>query len=271
MNGDSPAQPQKPAPPPASAPKEAVGSALGDSPGDSPRVIKLVMPEGGAVSVARSLRDAVVRGDYARNERIPPERELARAFGVSRNTVRQALQQLEKEHLIIRRTGSGTYVNIKADTDPRALMTEVSESTSPLELFDVRMTVEPQLVQMAILNASSRDIDEIERCLVRMENAGADRRDFSAADEAFHMSIAQATQNPLFIWLYSAVNDVRGHALWMKMRDAVLSPKEIAAYNAEHRKLWEAIAERNADAGKALMRRHLDHVRRNLTGAGAEG
>lgn len=259
MDSTSSARPQRPAPPAANAPE------------DEPRVIQLVMPEGGAVSVARSLRDAVMRGDYARNERIPPERELAQAFGVSRNTIRQALQQLEDERLIIRRTGSGTYVNIKADTDPRALMTEVSESTSPLELFDVRMTVEPQLVQTAILNASSRDINEIERCLIRIENAGTDRRAFSAADEAFHMSIARATQNPLFVWLYSAVNDVRGHALWTKMRDAVLSPKEIAAYNAEHRELWEAITRRNADAGQAIMRRHLDHVRRNLAGAGGAG
>ena len=230
------------------------------------RTIQLDLPDGGAVGITQSLREAIIRGSYAKNERLPPERELAEAFGVSRNTVRQALQNLEEERLIVRRTGSGTYVSFRPDVSSKALMTEVSESTSPLELIDVRMTVEPKLVQLAVLNASSRDIDEIERHLVQMEKAGADRDRFSVADEAFHMSIARSTHNPLFIWLYSAINDVRGHALWAKMRDTVLSEREIINYNKEHRALWEAIASRNSEGGKALMRTHLDHARHALVG-----
>ena len=233
----------------------------------SKRTIEIDLPDGGAAGISQALREAIVRGSYARNERLPPERDLAEAFGVSRNTVRQALRRLEDERLIVRRTGSGTYVSFRPDASSKALMTEVSESTSPLELIEVRMTVEPKLVQLAVLNASSRDLDDIERHLVQMERAGNDAERFSVADEAFHMSIARATHNPLFVWLYSAVNDVRGHALWARMRDTVLSDVEIANYNREHRALWEAIASRNAEAGKALMRTHLDHARRALAGA----
>src|SRR5215207_9175370 len=87
----------------------------------------------GASFIAAQLRAAILDGSYAVGDRLPPERDIARALGASRTTIRNALQLLEGDELVTRRGGSGTYVaqNGRAEDD-------VAEVTSPLELVEVR-------------------------------------------------------------------------------------------------------------------------------------
>ena len=98
-----------------------------------------------------------MEGDYAFEERLPAERNLAEEFGVSRGTIRSVLDILEKQHLVARQIGSGTFVTHR-DT---ANQQEISSITSPVEMNEVRIAIEPQMVRLAIANASSRDLDEL--------------------------------------------------------------------------------------------------------------
>lgn len=212
------------------------------------------------------LKKAIADGQYQPDERLPPERELADHFGAARNTVRQALNLLEKDGLVIRRAGSGTYIQTAFVEPGLPSLREIAEITSPVELIDVRIAIEPVIVQMASANATSRDVDEIERHLNELEDARGDYDRFSIADETFHMAIAQATRNPLFVWIYAGVNDVRGHENWDKMKKSVLSVTEIETYNSEHRQLWDAIAHRDSQRAKQLMISHLNHARHRVIG-----
>ncbi|MEQ9489813.1 MAG: FadR/GntR family transcriptional regulator [Alphaproteobacteria bacterium] len=220
----------------------------------------------GASGIAARLREAIAAGRYQPSERLPPERELAGHFNAARNTVRQALNLLESEGLVVRRAGSGTYVQAPVVTTGLPSLREIAEITSPVELIDVRLAIEPVIVQTASANATSRDIDEIERHLIELEEADGDYDRFSIADETFHMAIAQATRNPLFVWIYAGVNDVRSHENWDKMKKSVLSVTEIETYNNEHRELWDAIAHRDAQRAKQLMIAHLNHARHRVLG-----
>ena len=68
-------------------------------------------PGRGASAITVRLRHAIETGVYADGDQLPPERQLATAFNAARSTIRKALNQLEESGLVVRRVGSGTYVN----------------------------------------------------------------------------------------------------------------------------------------------------------------
>lgn len=216
----------------------------------------------GAAAIATRLREAILGGRYAHGERLPAERELTEHFGAARGTVREALRRLEEMGLVVRRMGSGTFVNHRAAPGDG----DIAELTSPIELIDVRLAIEPEIVRMAVANATARDLERLEAALVECESAGGDREAFSQADERFHHALSKATRNPLMIWLYDKINDVRGHAQWNSMKGKILTEARIGEYNLQHRKLLEAVLSRDMDAAVAIMENHLGEAREDLLG-----
>ena len=217
----------------------------------------------GSAAIAARLRQAILDGKYADGERLPAERDLAQHFEASRSTVREALRRLEANHLVTRRVGSGTFVNHRPALD----RSDIAEMTSPIELIEVRQAVEPQMVRLAVVNATQRDLERLGEALGRVESCGDDRERFSRADEQFHLMLAECTRNPLMVWLYRQINDVRSHALWDGMKDKILTATRIAEYNRQHRELYEALCNRDVDATARMIAAHLDKARRDLLGA----
>lgn len=220
----------------------------------------------GSAWITAQLRQAIVEGAYAHGEKLPAERQLAEAFGASRTTVRIALGQLEEERLVVRRVGSGTFVNFKKrdETD------NIAEITSPIELIEVRLGVEPHMVRLAVLNATARDLDRLQDAVEQMEAGSIDPESFTQLDEQFHLMIAECTHNPLMVWIYREINDVRCHAQWAAMKDKVLTPERIAEYNRQHRNLFETIRSRDVEGAVAIVTNHLHYARRQLLGAASD-
>ena len=243
---------------------EQVGDVKGDN---APEEAKERLPaavSGGSAAIAARLRQAILDGDYGFGERLPAERDLAGHFGTSRNTVREALRRLEETHLVSRRIGSGTFVSYR----PPVGEGHIVELTSPLELIEVRLGIEPQMARLAVINATARDLDRLGELLKRLEDSGDDREHFSRADEKFHLLLAECTHNPLMVWLYQQINDIRGHALWTAMKDKILTGEAITDYNEDHRKLYDALCRRDVEAAGAVIVEHLERARRDLMGAG---
>ncbi len=221
----------------------------------------------GVTVIVGELRAAIEDGTYSHNQRLPAERDLAVHYGASRTTVREALSQLEDERLVIRKVGSGTFINRpSAKTGGK-----IADMTSPLELMEVREAIEPHLARMAVVHAAANDLELLENALVELESCGGDQSAFSSADERFHLALAEATGNPLMAWIYRQINDVRCHDQWNEMKRKVLSPEAITVYNRQHRALVEAIRKRDADAATAIVDDHLDQARQDLVGAGRGG
>jgi DNA-binding FadR family transcriptional regulator len=222
-------------------------------------------PVRGSSWITGQLRQAIQGGQYGHGDKLPAERQLAEAFGTSRTTVRAALDQLEAERLVSRRIGSGTFVN----SPVRAPAEDVADQTSPLELIDVRIALEPYMTRLACINAAARDVDRMSELMERQvrECNVEDRESFSRWDEAFHLAIAEATRNPLLISLYRQINEVRAHHQWSAMKDKVLTPERIADYNRDHSALFEAIRARDVDSAVAMITNHLHYARRQLVGA----
>lgn len=220
-------------------------------------------PVRGSAWITAQLRQAIREGRYAHGEKLPAERQFAEAFGASRATIRSALIRLETERLVTRRLGAGTFVNYENHGDAE----DVAELTSPLELIDVRLGIEPNMVQLAVLNATGRDIDRLANAIARMERASVNSETFTLWDREFHQLISEATRNPLMVWVYRQINAVRTHAQWASMKDKVLTPARIAEYNQQHEALYEAIRSRDVETAVAIITNHLQFARRQLMGA----
>jgi DNA-binding FadR family transcriptional regulator len=220
----------------------------------------------GSAWITAQLRQAIMEGGYAHGEKLPAERQLASAYGASRTTIRTALDQLETERLVSRRVGAGTFVNFRPQGDTE----DIAELTSPLELIEVRLGIEPNMVRLAVLNATARDIERLAAAMARMEPSSGDSESFTLWDEEFHQLIAEATRNPLMVWVYRQINAVRTHSQWNAMKDKVLTPGRIAEYNQQHTALYEAIRTRDIEAAVAIVTNHLHYARRQLMGANSE-
>lgn len=216
-----------------------------------------------AGEVASALRRQILSSRYLLNDRLPSERMLSEEFGVARGTLREALRQLENGGFLEKRAGSGSYVIYSEANYSHS----IAQSTSPLELVDARFALEPQVVRLAVLHATERNFAKVEEALAAMDDCGGEANVFSRADEAFHNALAECTQNSLLIWMTKRVNEVRGYNQWAKMRAITLTPDMIAAYNAQHRQILDAIRARDGEGAANAMKQHLRTARQSLIDA----
>ncbi len=234
-------------------------------------------------SLANRLFERVGSDSYSYGTRLPAERHLAEEFAVSRNTVRQALDLLESHEVISRRAGSGSFVTYReapANADPgggaspestggelsdlSARLLEIAEITGPLELNVVRSIVEPEMVRLAVINMSARDIAKLKVCLDHLEDVTTSVEDFSHWDLEFHLQIARGSHNPLLLGAYELIDHVRRHAHWARNKEKTLSPNRIRDYQAKHRSIYEAIEARDIESAVEFSKLHMTEVQRDL-------
>lgn len=197
-------------------------------------------------------------------ERLATERELAFQYKTSRNVVRTALAELGEAGKVTRHVGRGTFV---AESAPQIQATDGFKiaDASPLELMEFRLLIEPGFADAAVLHASESDIQAIMKCLDQGD--AAERwEQFEYWDHTFHRLLVSATHNRLFISLYDAVTLVRRNATWGKLKQQSTDPKRWQTYQADHRRIGEALRERDADTARAAIREHLMRVRAKMLG-----
>ena len=216
----------------------------------------------GAGAILSQLRRAIETGAYGEGDQLPPERQLAASFNAARSTVRRALDQLERAGLVSRRLGSGTFVASPGATEPAP--GNIADRISPLQLIEARFAVEPFTTRLAVLNATRRNLDDMESVLARAEAAGSDKDAFSRWDAEFHLLIARASGNPLLLDVYRQINEVRLHAQWDAMKEQILTPDVIAGYNRQHREIFQALHQRDAQLAQTLVTQHLEKARDDL-------
>jgi DNA-binding FadR family transcriptional regulator len=211
-------------------------------------------------NVATQLRRRILEGHYAYEERLPAERNLAEEFDVSRGTIRSVLQILEKQHLVTRQIGSGTYVSHREVTNQQ----EIASITSPIEMVEVRIAIEPQLVRLAIANSSLRDLEELHDALRQCEACDGDAEKFARADTAFHKALAHCAKNKLMYWLYERISEVRRNSQWGSMKSKLLTPERMDYYNRQHRALYESLVARDTVKAVQVIKDHLYGVQEDL-------
>ena len=217
---------------------------------------------GDSAYIFRQIRTAIITGEYGFNQRLPSERHLAEKYAVARGTVRAALERLEQARLVRRQFASGTFVSHPDQFN----QSNIAEETSPLELIEARLAIESHIVGLAVTNTNNRDMRKLEQTLHQVIDCHDNPEHFSAADEAFHLMLAQCSQNPLLVWIYSRINAIRNHTQWSRRKYNILTPTKIQQYNRHHHALFVAIRNRDREQAVAQITAHLHQVRQDLLG-----
>lgn len=213
----------------------------------------------------RGLIEVLLQG---RQRQLPPERKLSEEFGVGRNTIRKALAKLESDGTVVRHVGRGTFVKSAAGSPPPqlqalalggALAIDSSVGLSPRELLEVRYALEPALAELAALAARKPDLEHMQECMSRREDA-VDLDEYEHWDYALHMSIAKATHNSILIEMLDLINRMRRSAQWRKFRAPSVKPQQRRVSNAQHRDIVHAICRADPEAAFAAMRMHVNFV-----------
>jgi DNA-binding FadR family transcriptional regulator len=203
--------------------------------------------------VIDTLAARIFAQEYGVEERLPAERQLAQDLGVARNTVREALDQLEERGMIRRRAGSGSFV-IYDPSGARDSVMPVAAETGPLQLQVMRGILEPEMVRLAVITMPPRAIEELGETLSQMEAVQSDASAFVSLEEEFHRKIAAGTGNPLLIACYNLVIEARRQSFRAAMYRRHLTPSRIAAYQRGYNALFNAIASRDIEAASEFMK-----------------
>lgn len=208
------------------------------------------------------LRGLLQDGGTARSGRLPTERALAETLGISRRSVRRALEVLESEGAVWRRQGAGTFVGPKPveRADPSGA---IAGATNFMEVMEVRLRVEPQLAQLAALRATAGGIDKMHDIIARLD-AASDSDSRELWDSAFHRQIATSAGNAFFLAIFDMVDSVRQDDAWQNIRARARSRTHLATYARQHRAIAEAIGARDPVGAGIAMRDHLMTLHDNL-------
>lgn len=217
----------------------------------------------GSSEIASILRRDIKKGVYRLNDRLPSSRDMASEYGVARNTLLDALGQLERESLLDRRPGSGTYVTYQ----PEVSTASAIETATPLELIDSRFALEPHICRLCVMHGRQSEFDELEYLCNAMENAADDPLAFSAADSAFHKKLAETAKNTLLIWIIEQITGVRQQDEWKRVLHLTLDRETISTYNKQHAGILLAIRERDPEVAANRMKEHLETARQSLNRA----
>ena|SRR5579862_3976511 len=217
-----------------------------------------IMPRRNALAVVRHFIESQ---KFRAQDRLPPERELADLLGLTRTQLRTGMKQLEAEGLVWRHVGRGTFFGSRPV--PSAPEPPSPGMSSPRELMEARIAIEPQLARLAANHATSDDLLRLERCLERAV-AAPDALLFQRFDADLHLAVAESSHNALLVSLFRSMNEVRHRVLWGGLGGDFLTPELRRQYDSQHRAFVDAIKRRDAGAAENQMRFHLETVERQM-------
>jgi DNA-binding FadR family transcriptional regulator len=216
-------------------------------------------------TVEQSLRalldEGAADGTLLPGSKLPTERALVERLAAPRSAIRRALEVLERDGVVIRHVGRGTFLTEAAVQQ----VDGAPADTSPAEIMQVRLLLEPQVAALAARVATQADLDRITACLDR-GGASEDFENFEAWDAKLHRAVAQAAHNGLLMNMFDVMNTARALPVWGSLKRRTSTPERRRCYHAEHTAIVEALCDRDPDGAQSTMRAHLETVADNLLG-----
>ena len=206
------------------------------------------------------LRNLLEGGAFSAYGRMPPERKLAGELGVGRRSLRRALEVLEREGRITREQGRGTF--LRQSKDPVAL-DRIAEHTSPPEVIELRLALEPIVARLAAVRGSPCEIRNLLR-LAEESRTAKGAEDYERADAAFHRAVVEAAHNALFMAVFDAVGESRRDLGWQRLGENGRCYKRQATFAEFHGEIAHAIAARDAERAAKAMYNHLREVQQHI-------
>jgi GntR family transcriptional repressor for pyruvate dehydrogenase complex len=200
----------------------------------------------------------VKSGNLKPGDRLPPERQLAALFGVSRNSVREAIKSLEQRGTLISRPGAGTYLSKNQEPDPTIALGEAlaRERHKIADIFELRLLLEPQIAHLAAQRISENELMRLHALMDAYKKAILAELPALDFEHAFHDAIATATGNQSIVKLMEAMHDL----LHESRDEALQSPRRITNSLRDHAQILDALSKGDAPRARQAMFEHLQHT-----------
>jgi DNA-binding FadR family transcriptional regulator len=218
-----------------------------------------------SVDPAARLRAYILEGGFAHGARLPAERQLTEELGMSRTVLRRALEELERDGVIWRHVGKGTFVSDAEGKHADDGTVELGRQLTPFRMMRARMVIEPAIAREAAVNASGEVLMRMRRALERSRSATT-WSEYEIQDDLFHRLVAEASDNLLLLSLFDQLNDVRRSVAWGSVTRISTHPPASHSSFAEHDAIADAITSRDPGAAYEAMRQHLRSVSQRLFG-----
>jgi len=218
--------------------------------------------------IVRQVKQLIAEGRLKSGDRLPPERDLAEKFMVSRTSVREALRALQSRGLIDIRAGEGAFVrDVSVETliEPLALVI-LPHREAVGELFEARRLLEPAIAALAARRATREEISEMERIVENQAKEVAAGRNGMLQDTALHAAIANSAHNRAITRIVNALMDL----LTQSREESLHMPGRPARSHQDHRRILAAVQKRDEVAAHRAMLDHLIAVETLVTGAHGE-
>ena len=210
--------------------------------------------------IVQQVEESIQKGDLKTGDRLPPERDLAQQFGVSRTAVREAVKALREKGFVEAYPGRGTFI-METDAHPIRLsldrMVKAGQAEGSRYLTEVREMMEPEIAALAAERAGPEDLAAMRESFEVMEKAKRDPDAFIEADLDFHLALAEAAANPIIL---SLIDSIVG--LLREQRMGIFQMEggpERGQYH--HKKILEAVEHRDSGGAREAMRAHMRQVR----------
>lgn len=210
--------------------------------------------------IVQQVEESIHKGAMKPGDQLPPERELAQQFGVSRTAVREAVKALREKGLVEAYPGRGTFITEESPYSMKQSldrMLKVGQAEGSGFLAEVREILEPEIAAMAATRADAEDLACMREQVVLMDQARKDPEAFIEGDLDFHLALAEAAANPLIL---SLIDSIVG--LLREQRMGIFQVEggpERGQYH--HKKILEAIEHRDSAGAREAMKAHLRQVR----------
>ena len=244
--------------------------------GIGPEGARAARPAHGRLSepVAEGIAAMIMAGELASGQRLPPERDLMRRFGVGRSVVREAIAGLAHRGLLLTRSGCRPIVRQPSYDGALGVVGRLvghllADESGIQNLFESRILIEAALARQAAASARREDIEGLRAALEANRAAIGEPEAFYRTDVLFHGALYRIARNPIFPALHKA------YVQWLAdyWRRLERSPDIDRLNHAGHVAIFEAILARDADEAEAALRRHLqvawELIRSALHGRGA--
>lgn len=200
----------------------------------------------------------ILAGDLKIGDQLPAERELAEQFAVSRTAVREAIKALREKGLVEIRLGRGTFgTSGAAGAVRRSLGLLLKTENGFVNLEEVREILEPEIAALAATRISEEYITAMTEAVETMDTALDNVEIFVEADLDFHLALAEATQNPIIPSLMDSIIDL----LREQRKRTGNVEGGLARGQYHHKKILEAVIQRDPQAARKAMQDHLQQVR----------
>jgi GntR family uxuAB operon transcriptional repressor len=214
--------------------------------------------------IGQDLRQKIQQGHYAVGSRLPPERNIAESYGVSRTIIREALLMLELEGTVDIRQGSGVYV-MRIPAEDEEQDEELRNEIGPFEVLQARQLLESNIAAFAATMATKSDIENLRRTLEQEQRAIVANDTSGDNDKLFHLLIAGATQNQMLLETTKNIWQRRDNSpLWQQLHSHIATRGYRLKWLADHQNILAALRRRDVMGSYQAMWQHLENVKKTL-------